>query len=237
MKYVDVILPVPLDGTFTYRLPDALVAGCRIGMRVLVPFGKTKTYAGLAVRIHDDAPQLDDEQVKDALSLLDDAPVVLNPQLRLWQWIADYYMSPIGDVMKAALPAGLKAESGYRPKTEVFITVGEKFRSPAALDVAFGLLRRTPRQLEVFRTFLSMDGREVSREALLNEAHCTAAILKRLVDQGFLKTFEREVGRLNTQLPPHSARIQPLSEAHPAAAPFRPHPAAQRGPGPGDGGY
>ena len=217
MKYVDVILPVPLDGTFTYRLPDALVAGCRIGMRVLVPFGKTKTYAGLAVRIHDDAPQLDDEQVKDALSLLDDAPVVLNPQLRLWQWIADYYMSPIGDVMKAALPAGLKAESGYRPKTEVFITVGEKFRSPAALDVAFGLLRRTPRQLEVFRTFLSMDGREVSREALLNEAHCTAAILKRLVDQGFLKTFEREVGRLNTQLPPHSARIQPLSEAQATA--------------------
>ncbi|MDY4411043.1 MAG: primosomal protein N' [Prevotella sp.] len=213
MKYVDVILPVPLDGTFTYRLPDALVAGCRIGMRVLVPFGKTKTYAGLAVRIHDDAPQLDDEQVKDALSLLDDAPVVLNPQLRLWQWIADYYMSPIGDVMKAALPAGLKAESGYRPKTEVFITVGEKFRSPAALDVAFGLLRRMPKQLEVFRTFLSMDGREVSREALLNEAHCTAAILKRLVDQGFLKTFEREVGRLNTQLPPHPARIQPLSEA------------------------
>ena len=217
MKYVDVILPVPLDGTFTYRLPDALVAGCRIGMRVLVPFGKTKTYAGLAVRIHDDAPQLADEQVKDALSLLDDAPVVLNPQLRLWQWIADYYMSPIGDVMKAALPAGLKAESGYRPKTEVFITVGEKFRSPAALDVAFGLLRRTPRQLEVFRTFLSMDGREVSREALLNEAHCTAAILKRLVDQGFLKTFEREVGRLNTQLPPHSARIQPLSEAQATA--------------------
>ena len=213
MTYVDVILPVPLDGTFTYRLPEALVAGCRAGMRVLVPFGKTKTYAGLVVRIHNDRPQLSDDQIKDVLSVLDGAPVVLAPQLRLWQWIADYYMSPVGDVMKAALPAGLKAETGYRPKTEVLVTVGERFRSPAALDVAFGLLRRMPRQLEVFRTFLSMEGREVSREALLNEAHCTSAIVKRLVDQGFLKTYEREVGRLNTTLSAHPNRIQPLSEA------------------------
>ena len=147
MTYVDVILPVPLDGTFTYRLPEALVAGCRAGMRVLVPFGKTKTYAGLVVRIHNDRPQLSDDQIKDVLSVLDGAPVVLAPQLRLWQWIADYYMSPVGDVMKAALPAGLKAETGYRPKTEVLVTVGERFRSPAALDVAFGLLRRMPRQI------------------------------------------------------------------------------------------
>ena len=217
MKYVDVILPVPLDGTFTYRLPEALVAGCRAGVRVLVPFGKTKTYAGLVMRIHNDRPQLSDDQIKDVLSVLDGTPVVLAPQLRLWQWIADYYMSPVGDVMKAALPAGLKAETGFRPKTEVCVAVGDKFRSPAALDVAFGLLRRTPRQLEVFRTFLSMEGREVSREALLNEAHCTSAIVKRLVDQGFLKTYEREVGRLNTGLPAHPDRIRPLSEAQATA--------------------
>lgn len=215
MKYVDVILPVPLDGTFTYRLPDALVPGCGVGVRVLVPFGKSKTYAGIAVRVHDDPPKLAESKVKDVLALLDSFPVILPQQLRLWQWIADYYMASVGDVMKAALPAGLKAETGYRPKTETFVALAEKFSSPEAIAIAKSMLRRMPRQLEVFETFLSMQsqGASVSRESLLNETHCQSALFKRLVDQGFLTVYDQEVGRLNHAGAAHPERIQSLSPA------------------------
>ena len=186
-----------------------------MGVRVLVPFGKNKTYAGIAVRVHDDPPQLAESKVKDVLALLDSFPVILPQQLRLWQWIADYYRSSVGDVMKAALPAGLKAETGYRPKTETFVALAEKFSSPEAIAIAKSMLRRMPRQLEVFETFLSMQsqGASVSRESLLNETHCQSALFKRLVDQGFLTVYDQEVGRLNQGGAAHPERIQSLSPA------------------------
>jgi primosomal protein N' (replication factor Y) len=116
MRYVDVILPLPLEGTFTYALGEEHSSRCGVGMRVLVPFGKSKTYAAVAVRLHDDPPQLADDKVRTVLAVLDDAPVLLPQQLRLVQWVSTYYMAPLGDICKAALPAGLKAETGYKPR-------------------------------------------------------------------------------------------------------------------------
>ena len=109
--FADIILPLPLDGMFTYSVPQQMEEQVRVGVRVLVPFGRSKTYVGLTARLHDNAPA--DYKVKDVLRVLDSEPILLPQQLKLWQWISDYYMSPIGEVYKAALPAGLKNEEGY----------------------------------------------------------------------------------------------------------------------------
>lgn len=102
MPYLDILLPLPLDGTFTYRAPEAVGVGCR----VVVTFDRTKKYVGLVCNSHDAAPE--GVKVKDIDEVIDHQPVVLPSQLALWTWMADYYLCALGDVMKAALPAGLK---------------------------------------------------------------------------------------------------------------------------------
>ena len=101
MNYVDVLLPVPLDGLFTYSVPPGMEAGAVCGRRVLVPFGRNKNYVGLVIRPHDGKPEF---AVKDIKLVLDDAPIVTEGQLELWRWLSDYYMCAPGDVLSAALP-------------------------------------------------------------------------------------------------------------------------------------
>lgn len=216
MKYVDVILPLPLQDFFTYAVSDSLAACVVMGTRVLVPFGKSKTYAAMAVRVHADKPNLPDSKIREILAVLDDAPVLLPSQLRLWRWIADYYMSPLGDVMNAALPAGLKAEVGYKPKTEACVCLGDKFANVEAQRAAVEMLRRMPRQQAAFTTFLNLvhdSGTSiVTREELMNEAHCTAVIVNKLVAQRFLQSVDREVKSINRNGAYHPERVQSLSE-------------------------
>ena len=223
MYFVDVILPVPLEGLFTYGLPEQWAAQVTMGVRVLVPLGKSKHYIAMAVRVHQTEPQV---KWKNIEQVLDDKPVLRQEQMRLWQWISDYYMSPIGDVFKAAMPSGMKTEEGYRPRTETFLDLAEKWRSEQNLHLALDMMRRAEKQRKVFETFLTMTGwdqiegsvlqgqiEELSRDELMNATHCTAAVLKSLIDRGFLMTYEREVGRLNHGGEPDYTRIQALSTA------------------------
>ena len=216
--FADVILPVPLDGFFTYSVPQHLTEQVRVGVRVLVPFGRNKTYVGIAAEIHHWAPE--GYLVKDILQVLDVSPILLDSQLKLWRWIADYYMSPIGEVYKAALPSGLKAEDGYRPKTELYIRLTPQFRQEAALHVALNMLQRAPKQQAAFIDFLHLseidqepegEGIAVTRDELLNAGH-TLPTINQLVKRGMLETYELEVGRLNQGGEPHLENIQPLSE-------------------------
>lgn len=108
--YVDVILPLPLAGSFTYRLPALCENGVQMGSRVVVQFGAKRYYTAIVLHKHEEEPQ-GDYEIKEVVEVLDAAPIVLPLQLKLWQWIADYYMCSIGDVYKAALPSGLKMES------------------------------------------------------------------------------------------------------------------------------
>ena len=223
MYFVDVILPVPLEGLFTYGLPEQWAAQVTMGARVLVPLGKSKHYIAMAVRVHQTEPQV---KWKNIEQVLDDKPVLRQEQMRLWQWISDYYMSPIGDVFKAAMPSGMKTEEGYRPRTETCLDLAEKWRSEQNLHLALDMMRRAEKQRKVFETFLTMTGwdqiegsvpqgqiEELSRDELMNATHCTAAVLKSLIDRGFLTTYEREVGRLNHGGEPDYTRIQALSTA------------------------
>ncbi|KAB2869458.1 MAG: primosomal protein N' [Bacteroidales bacterium] len=116
--FVDVILPLALPKTYTYSIPTNLVGEVNVGMRVIVSFGKKKLYAALVYRVHQQAPEK--YQTKDILQLIDEAPIVLPTQLKFWEWIADYYMCTLGEVMKAALPSALKMESDtYIGRTEL----------------------------------------------------------------------------------------------------------------------
>lgn len=219
MCYADLILPVPLQGLFTYAVPEGM--NVKVGMRVLVTFGRSKTYLGIVARIHDVKPE--GYQVKPITQLMDQEPIITEQQLKLWQWISDYYLSPIGEVYKAALPAGLKAEDGYKAKTETYIRLTEQYRNTTALHIALNVLARAPKQLEAFTCYLELshydeieDGvtpAEVTKEELMNASRASAETLKQLEKRQMLETYEVEVGRLNHGGDYRPDLIKPLSEA------------------------
>lgn len=227
MHYVDVILPLPLEGTFTYSVPESMVAQVRMGVRVLVPLGRSKTYTAMAVRLHSEKPEF---ETRPIIQVIDAEPVLIEQQLRLWQWISTYYMSPIGDVFKAALPAGLKAEENYRPKTVRCVTLPANLRSEQSLHMALTILKRALKQHQTFSTYLELshwneiDGEtppahiaEIACDELQNAANASDAVLRQLIQRNFLELYHREVGRLNTSGEYHPERIQPLSPAQQAA--------------------
>lgn len=223
MHYVDVILPLPLEGTFTYSLPEALADKVCLGVRVLVPLGKSKTYTAMAVRVHEDAPEF---KTRDILQVIDAEPVMLDRQMRLWQWIATYYMAALGDVFKAALPAGLKAEENYRPKTVRCVTLPASLRSEQSLHLVMSILAKAAKQQQTFCTYLQLshwdniDGetppehiQEVACDELQNAAGASDAVLRQLINRKFLEVYHREVGRIGGGGEAHPENIQPLSEA------------------------
>lgn len=213
MSYADVILPLPLDGFFTYAVPENLQRKVQAGIRVLVPFGRSKYYLAIVVRLHDVQPQ--GYTVKPVSEVMDDAPVVLPAQLSLWQWMADYYMCPVGEVMKAALPGGMKSEDGYKPRMETFLALASHFRTEQSQHVALEMLRssRAQKQVEALQAFLAMtaDGSEVTRDEFVNTSHTTLPTLNAMVKRGLFTFVEREVGRLNHGGEPHPENIKPLS--------------------------
>lgn len=204
-----------------------MVAQVRMGVRVLVPLGRSKTYTAMAVRLHSEKPEF---ETRPIIQVIDTEPVLIEQQLRLWQWISTYYMSPIGDVFKAALPAGLKAEENYRPKTVRCVTLPANLRSEQSLHMALTILKRALKQHQTFITYLKLshwneiDGdtppahiAEIACDELQNAANASDAVLRQLIQRNFLELYHREVGRLNTAGEYHPERIQPLSPAQKAA--------------------
>lgn len=234
MTYANIILPLPLEGYFTYGVPYALASDVRPGVRVSVPLGKCKTYVGIVaaypVEIQDSSEKkaVSGKKIvyKNIIEVLDDSPVLLPRQLKLWHWIADYYMSPIGEVYKAALPSGLKAEDGFRPRTELYIRLADNLRDGRTLAFIIESMQRAAKQIEVLMAYLRLAGademggitpgtplREVTREELMNVTHASAAVVQALQRRKILVTYEKEVGRLNHGAVPHPERIKPLNEA------------------------
>ena len=206
---------------FTYSVPDGMEGDVVFGKRLLVPFGKSKKYVAMTVNVHDNRPEFECKPIEQ---VLDASPVLLAEQFRLWQWISEYYMSSLGDVYNAALPAGLKSMEKYKPKMELYVDLSENFRNEQALHAALAIVQRSVKQEKVLTTFLflshwdTLDGdkpreeiQSVTREELMNESHTTAANVKALVDRGILRTYEKEVGRLNISSEPHLDQVKQLS--------------------------
>jgi len=110
--FADVILPLPLPKLYTYRIPFEMNDEVMVGARVIVQFGVKKVLSCIVAGIHETAPA--DYQTKYILDVLDDKPIVTAPQLKLFKWIADYYMCTLGEVINAALPSALKLSSESR---------------------------------------------------------------------------------------------------------------------------
>ena len=109
VNFIDVILPIPIQKTFTYSVTEAEAEFLQKGMRVAVSFGNTKMYTALVLKIHQNKPEL--YEAIEILQILDEKPIVTEIQLQNWQWIASYYMCSLGDVYRAALPSAFLLES------------------------------------------------------------------------------------------------------------------------------
>lgn len=124
--FIDVILPIPIQKTFTYSVTQAEYEFLQRGMRVAVSFGNTKMYTGLVFNLHQNPPEL--YEAKDILQILDEKPIVNELQLNHWEWISKYYMCALGDVYRAALPSAFLLES------ETIVYKNEAFANEDILD-------------------------------------------------------------------------------------------------------
>ncbi len=205
MNYADLILPLPLPGVFTYSVPAEIQSGISPGKRVIVQFGVKKIYPAIVKEVHNREPSA--YKTRPIISLLDNEPVVLPVQLRFWEWLAEYYMSAEGEVMKAALPAGLRPGNqgggAVKPKTESFIRLHPSLCNEEALNQLPSRLKKAPRQLELLLNYLHLIGYsgsgtppEIPRSVLLAGSTAGASPMKALTDKNIFTETTRTVSRL-----------------------------------------
>jgi len=171
-QFADVILPLPLEGTFTYSLPKSFANLVQVGCRVIVPFGTTKSYSAIVVKLHDTIPPY---KIKDVQELLDSSPIVTAQQIKLWQWIADYYLCSIGDVYKAALPSGMKLES------ESSVMYNEEFIADDSLS---------PSEEKIIQALEEENTQSLSTLQKRTGIKNILPVVKRLLDKGAVRIKE-----------------------------------------------
>lgn len=172
--FVQIVLPLPVKGTFTYRVPQELIDVLEIGKRAVVPFGKSKIYTGIICEIHDRMP--DKYEVKYIFDIIDDKAVVTENQLKFWQWISDYYMCHLGDVMQAALPSGLKLSS------ETMISIHPEFDGDiSALN---------PKELLIAEACSSVESLSLSQISKLIDVRKAMPIIKNLLLKNVIQISE-----------------------------------------------
>lgn len=188
MPYAEVIVPLPLYGTFTYSIPDGMLGRVAVGHRVVVQFGARRFYTGIVSALTPVAPAGFD--IKPIAALLDDAPVLRHPQLKLWSWMADYYLCTTGDVLKAALPAGLRVES------ETVVEAVAPNQLPDDGETASPMSEREAIVLQAVDHGGRISVAELTRQTGLNGVE---AIVARLVERGHVSVSERLVERYRTK--------------------------------------
>lgn len=214
MMTADVILPLAIADTYTYRIPDGL-AYPEPGMRVLVPLGR-KTITGLIYRVPSQNT-VDSVgrniQIRDIIEVLDERPIVLPSQLDLWRWMADYYLCTLGEVMTAALPARL-LDNDYTARTEVYISLHPQYADLELLQPVFDALKRAPKQKRLLEYFLDLsdafDGQPhpVEQRQLIEYSGESTAVLRTLIEKQILCASHEVVSRI----PSYDTDIEP---AHP----------------------
>ena len=215
MRYAEVILPLPLANSYTYRIPDELEPLVAPGCRVMVYFGKKRCYTALVWEVHDRSPQAE-QTVKELYALVDASPVVRPLQLRFWQWIASYYICRLGDVYKAAIPSA----QGFQPKRQLFVRLAAAYRQEERLLPLLDSLKRAKKQEQLLLRFLDLtqalepgSAAEMPRKALLEQCDASPAVLEGLLKRGVLETYEKEVERQRTPKRWQEIAMKPLSEA------------------------
>lgn len=173
--FVEVILPLAITGTYTYRVPFEMASEIAIGKRVVVQFGKSKIYSAIIYEIHQNAPER--YEAKYIFEVLDDHPIVNATQLKLWEWISEYYLCNLGEVMQAALPAALKLAS----ETKIIAADLETINRDELSD----------------QEYLILDALDISSEIKVSDIvkllgqKSVFPILKRLFDKGVIRISEQ----------------------------------------------
>lgn len=198
--FADILLPVAVPRAFTYAVPGG--TGLEVGMRVRVPLGKSKICEGIVLRIHD-TPPVSKNGPKRIAEVIDDRSFVRPEQLRLWEWMAGYYLCTPGEVLKAAVPAGIRNGS-YRPSAELYVRLAPAYRTGEKIAETLEQIRRAKVQSKALVAYLSLlptradgepqlrpdDERELwVRRADITDAIPGAALLK-LVERGILEQQE-----------------------------------------------
>ena len=228
--FVDCIVPLPLEGVFTYNVPAHLSQKVQVGCRVNVPFGQKKQYAALVTRVHEEQPSY---QTKDILAILDEEKMLLPNQLKLWQWVAEYYMCTLGEVYKAAIPSGLKDKDGvvrYKPRTVDCVRLCGEYFNAFRLNSALAAMKAAHKQQLLMIRYIELTGvnaaltvdnpsilKEITREELLKATGCSSSILKAVCERGLLEEYEKTVDRIPTASIPAALILQPLSDAQQTA--------------------
>lgn len=195
MLYAEVIIPRPLDTTFTYRVPDALAADIRNGSRVIVPFGPRRYYTGVVDSLSPVGPVNTDYAMKDVAMVVDPRPIVRHPQVKFWRWLAGYYLCSLGEVYAAALPAGLKIES----ETQI------ELNREAVADDAFDLDRRESTLIELLASKGGvMSPREISSVDGFSNPE---PVIARLLDKQLVVIKEKLVERFKARKESYVALI------------------------------
>lgn len=263
--FVEVIVPLPLQKLYTYRVPTDMVGVVMPGKRVIVQFGKKKFYSALIYAVVHQPPK--EYEAKFLVDVLDEEPIVDELQFRFWKWVAHYYMCTLGEVMNAALPGPFKLQSEtlvtlnpdcdmndvvltdkeflvaealtvaphlevseissileiknvfgvlkglyakgvilyteniketYKPKLTVCIKLQEAYRNDEALEQAFAMLEKTPKQLDLLMALvhLSHQHTHVSRKQLISYGNFSESSLKTLVKRGILEEYKLAVDRI-----------------------------------------
>jgi len=172
--FANILLPLPLPATFTYRVPHEYNEQIKAGTRVVVPFGKNKLYSGLVMDVHTHAPAF--PNVKYIIDIIDVAPVVTEKQIELWKWIARYYLCHNGEVMAAAMPSGLKLAG------ETLIMLHPDFDG----DIS----TLTERELKIAEALTYRPHLTVAEVQKVVEIHKIFPVIKSLVERNIILTTE-----------------------------------------------
>lgn len=199
-RYADIILPLAIRGRFTYRIPEDLIGKIVRGIRVEVQFGGRSYYYGIVHLVHNNPPDV--KNVREIIRVLETVPAVSELQLKLWQWISDYYLCSQGEVMKAALPSA-ESLNNYKPRQETFIELARKFTDEELNTILDGM-GRAPRQFDLLTTYLRLTGYTSGREILsvrktllLSESNTSSAVIDSLLQKDLISAVPHNVSRLN----------------------------------------
>lgn len=173
--FAEIILPIPVGGSFTYRIPNQLINKAEVGRRAVVQFGKSKIYSGIIYSIHDKIPET--YQVKYILDIIDDDPIVNSKQLNFWTWISEYYMCHLGDVMQAALPSAMKLSS------ETVINIHPEFDG----DIS----NLNPKELLITNACCETENIKISDIGKLIEVQTVMPIIKNLIQKKIIQVIEQ----------------------------------------------
>lgn len=202
MLYADVLLPGALPRAFTYAVPQGMTP-VEEGMRVRVPLGRNRLCEGVVVRLHDTPPG-SRNGTKEIAEVIDRLPFVRPEQLRLWNWMAGYYLCTEGEVMKAALPAGIR-QATYQPTGLRFVRLAAPYRTRQHVQEALDQLQRAKSQAKALLAYLTCLPRDTANEPLIEHTDAEqlwvlrsrvteqvpASALLRLVERGLLEQAER----------------------------------------------